>query len=120
MIAQRPSGAARVVRASAEKLPLDDKSFDAAMAVNAVQHWTDLRAGLRELRRVTRKRVVFFLRDARAGTPFFALASNDGVEEGLARLRADLGSGEWDRRHGQLRSLAELDLGHRLLVAELG
>jgi SAM-dependent methyltransferase len=186
MIAQRPNGSARAIRASAENLPFDDKSFDAAMAVNTVQHWSDLRAGLRELGRVVRKRVVFFLRDAREGTPFwlteeylpslsasrrnaiivpaiaeefpsvtavpvsaprecvdgvfsaywgqpemyldekvrrnmsnFALASNDVVEEGLARLRADLESGEWDRRHGHLRSLAELDLGHRLLLAEL-
>jgi ubiquinone/menaquinone biosynthesis C-methylase UbiE len=51
-----------VIQASAENLPLDDDSFDAALAVNAVQHWTDLRAGLRELRRVSRIRVVIFLR----------------------------------------------------------
>src|SRR5262245_2162806 len=54
MIAQRPPGSARVIQASAEKLPLDDHSFDAALAVSTVQHWTDLRAGLRELRRVAR------------------------------------------------------------------
>ena len=35
------------------------------------------------------------------------------------RLEADLESGEWDRRYGQLRSLPELDLGHRIIVAEL-
>jgi len=38
-------------------------------------------------------------------------------ERGLARLRADLESGEWERRHGHLRQLDELDLGYRLVVA---
>jgi SAM-dependent methyltransferase len=37
---------------------------------------------------------------------------------GLARLRADLASGEWERRHGALRAREEIDLGYRLLVAE--
>ncbi len=187
MIAQRPPGSAPAVRASAEHLPLADASFDAAMAVNTMQHWTDVRAGVRELRRVARRRVVVFLRDGRAGNPFwlfeeylpildrtpkiagivaaihdelpavemhavplpndcadgvgaaywarperyldpavranmsnFALAPPEVVAEGLARLRADLDSGAWDARHGALRTMAELDLGHRLLVAELG
>jgi SAM-dependent methyltransferase len=71
MIAQRPPGSARVLHASAERLPLADGSFDAALAVNTVHHWTDLRAGLRELRRVARRRVVVFLRDPRRGTPFW-------------------------------------------------
>ena len=186
MIAQRPRGSARVIQASAEELPLPDDSFDAALAVNTVHHWTDLRTGLRELRRIARKRIVIFLRDARRGAPFwlvedyvpalaefrwisaivetiehelqpvtalpvplprdcldglfsaywgrpemyldteirrnisnFALAAEEDVAEGLARLRADLKSGAWDRRYGHLRSLPELDLGHRLLVAEL-
>src|SRR5262245_1166176 len=57
MIAQRPRGSAPAVRAKAESLPLRDGSFDAALAVNTVHHWTDLRAGLRELRRIARKRV---------------------------------------------------------------
>jgi SAM-dependent methyltransferase len=41
------------------------------------------------------------------------------VADGLGRLRADLESGEWDRRHGELRTRAELDIGLRLLTAEL-
>jgi SAM-dependent methyltransferase len=186
MIAQRPPGAAPVIQAGAEKLPLQDGSFDAALAVNTVQHWTDLRAGLRELRRVARRRIVIFLRDARSGAPFwltrdylpsldpsrklaaivevireelpsvealpvrlprdcadgvftaywgrpemyvdaeirrnisnFALAAGDELARGLASLRADLESGAWDRKYGHLRSLPELDLGHRVFVAEL-
>jgi SAM-dependent methyltransferase len=187
MIAQRPPGSAPVIQASAEALPLADTSFDAALAVNTVHHWTDLRAGLRELRRVARKRIVIFLRDGRAGAPFwlvedylprldqqrmtaaivatieqelgplaaipvrlprdcldglfsaywarpemyldseirrnisnFALAAEHELASGLARLQADLESGVWDRRYGDLRSLPQLDLGHRLLIAELG
>jgi SAM-dependent methyltransferase len=184
MIAQRPAGAA-ALQASAEELPLADDSYDAALAVNTVHHWTDLRAGLRELRRVARKRIVIFMRDGSRGEPFwleqylpeldrsekmaqiaatigdeygavaeipillprdcadglfsafwarpelyldstvranishFALAPDDAVEAGLARLEADLRSGRWDALHRQLRSMAELDLGHRLFVAEL-
>jgi SAM-dependent methyltransferase len=41
------------------------------------------------------------------------------VDSGLDRLRRDLESGEWDRRHGQLRVRAALDVGLRLVEAEL-
>jgi len=37
--------------------------------------------------------------------------------DGMRRLRADLDSGEWDRRWGHLRALDELDLGYRVVVA---
>jgi hypothetical protein len=49
----------------------------------------------------------------------FALALERELAQGLERLDADLESGEWDRRYGHLRSLPELDLGHRIVVAEL-
>jgi SAM-dependent methyltransferase len=58
MIRQRPAGAARVVQANAEALPFDDARFDAVMAVLSDHHWSDRAAGLRELRRVARRRVV--------------------------------------------------------------
>ncbi|WP_437896473.1 class I SAM-dependent methyltransferase [Sorangium sp. So ce124] len=186
MIAQRPLGAAPALQATAERLPLPDQSFDAALAVNTLHHWTDLRAGLRELRRVARKRIVIFMRDPPSGEPFwltedylpaldpsrrnsaivdvireelpsvkslpfqlprdcadglfaaywgrpemyldaevrrnisnFALAEEGDVAKGLAWLRADLASGEWDRKYGALRRLESLDLGHRVLLAEL-
>jgi hypothetical protein len=54
----RPAGSAPCVAAPAEKLPFGDRAFDAAMALFTVHHWSDYRAGLRELRRVTRRRVV--------------------------------------------------------------
>ena len=60
MIAARPAAAAPCVRAAAESLPFSDDSFDAAMGTLTMQHWTDVTAGLRELRRVARRRVVLF------------------------------------------------------------
>jgi SAM-dependent methyltransferase len=58
MLEQRPPGAALAVRGVAEALPFVDGAFDAAMAVLTVHHWTDLEAGLAELRRVARRQVV--------------------------------------------------------------
>jgi SAM-dependent methyltransferase len=63
MRAQRPPGAAPAIAASAEALPFADASFDATMAVLTDHHWPDRPAGLRELRRVARKRSVLFTFD---------------------------------------------------------
>ena len=63
MIAQRPPEAAPVVRAPAEALPFADGSFDGAIAVLSDHHWRDRAQGLRELRRVARRRVVLFNAD---------------------------------------------------------
>lgn len=183
MLAQRPSGAAPAVQASAESLPFADASFDAAMAVLTLHHWRDWRAGCAELRRVARDRVVvlswdpafrrrFWLgpeyfahllddegdpfpslaeqaaaldaevevvpipadcRDGfmsafwrrpeayldpavRAGISSLAKCSDEELAEGLARLRADIESGAWARRHADLLRLDEVDLGYRLLI----
>jgi SAM-dependent methyltransferase len=59
MRAQRPAGAAPCVAAAAERLPFEDRSFGAAMAFATVHHWQDPIAGLREMRRVARRVVVF-------------------------------------------------------------
>ena len=59
MIAQRPPEAAPVVQAGAEALPFEDDSFDAAMAVLTIHHWSDWRAGIDELRRVAGRVVLF-------------------------------------------------------------
>jgi SAM-dependent methyltransferase len=58
MIRHRPAGAARVVRAFAEALPFPDATFDAALAIFTVHHWSDAGQGLRELARVARRQVV--------------------------------------------------------------
>jgi SAM-dependent methyltransferase len=59
MRAQRPAGAAPCVAAAAESLPFEEQSFYAAMAFATVHHWQDPIAGLREMRRVARRVVVF-------------------------------------------------------------
>jgi SAM-dependent methyltransferase len=59
MRAQRPAGAAPCLDARAEALPFEDGAFDAAMAVLSDHHWEDRLGGLRELRRVARRAVVF-------------------------------------------------------------
>ncbi len=66
MISQRPAGSAPVIQASAESLPFGDDSFDAAMAVLTAHHWADLSAGLREMQRVTRRRIVMVAFDPEA------------------------------------------------------
>jgi SAM-dependent methyltransferase len=182
MIAQRPGGAAPVVRAFAEELPFEDGRFDAAMVVLSDHHWEDHERGLAELTRVAR-RVVLFTWDprapretwvdreyfpcfedlipddyrlertaerlggarvepvpvphdcldgffhaywrrpeayldprVRAGISVFSQMDPGCVEQGLARLDADLASGEWQRRHADLLERDEIDGGYRLLV----
>jgi len=72
MIAQRPPDAARCIRATAEAIPLPDKSFDAATAFLTTHHWTDPDAGLREMARISRKRCIFFDHDP-AGLDFWLI-----------------------------------------------
>lgn len=180
MIRQRAPGAAPVVQASAEALPFQDDSFDAAMAVLTVHHWSDPLRGLAEMRRVARGPVVVLtfehghpgtwlgdylpqLREhdlgqtvpfeeyrrvlgaievlpvpvpydcidgflyawwrrpeayldpqVRAGSSSFRVLP--GLDEGLARLAADLASGAWERRYGHLLALDAFDAGYRLVV----
>lgn len=76
VIAVEPSAAMRAQRAAldrvpalngtAEALPFDAASFDAAMAMVTVHHWPDIERGLRELRRVTRGPVVVMTFDPAA------------------------------------------------------
>jgi SAM-dependent methyltransferase len=187
MIEQRPPGAAPVVEAFAEELPFEDDSFDAAMALITVHHWNDARAGLAEMIRVARDRVLvltftpapptelWMARDyfprildfhAEVMLPIEELAAmlpnasvepvpipsectdgfwlaiwdrpemhldpnvrrassswhhmdRDEIDNGLAKLAADIESGRWDERNGHLRTQSELDVGLRLLTAEL-
>ena len=57
MLAQHPGE--RRVQGTAEHLPFDDGVFDVAMAILTVHHWGDLNVGLEELRRVSKRQVVF-------------------------------------------------------------
>ena len=63
MRAQRPPSLAPALDATAEDLPFADGAFDAAMATFSVHQWSDLTAGLREIRRVTRGPVVLLTCD---------------------------------------------------------
>jgi SAM-dependent methyltransferase len=63
MIRQRLQ-ATPVIRASADRLPFRDRSFDATLAILTVHHWPDWRQGLHEMRRVARDRVVLFSWDS--------------------------------------------------------
>ena len=188
MAAQRRRDLAPAIRASAGALPLRDASVDAAMAVLTVHHWDEEQErGVREIRRVSRGRVVVLTYDpevcsrmwlmadylpevaeldrrtfprielltewlgggtrvtsvpVRRDTPDWSLGSfwahpervldeqARNATSGFSRLdpavvarvvaavEADLRDGTWDRRHGHLRSLAELDVGARLIVAD--
>lgn len=58
MRAQRPAHLPPAVDAVAESLPFADGAFDAAMTTFSVHQWSDLKAGLREMRRVARGPVI--------------------------------------------------------------
>ncbi|MFJ5680211.1 class I SAM-dependent methyltransferase [Streptomyces sp. NPDC093097] len=185
MLDQHPGR--RKVLAGAESLPFEDDAFDAAMAVMTVHHWPDLHRGLDELRRVSRRQVVFtwdpqhlpelwlieeylpeirqleharftplstavealgahtvlpfpiphdftdgfqiaywrrpeFYLDPviRQASSTFAQRPASVVEPAIARLRADLASGAWHRRHADLLTRESVDYGYRLLIAGPG
>lgn len=71
MIGQRPNGSPACVQAIAEQLPFLDASFDAAMGVLTVHHWTRMNVGLSELRRVARKRIVLLTWDPECDERFW-------------------------------------------------
>ncbi len=66
MRSQRPEGWPPAIDAVAEELPFTDGRFDAAMALVTVHQWRDPERGLRELRRVSRDRVVIMTFDGDA------------------------------------------------------
>ena len=186
MISQRPPGAAPAVQARAEELPVADHAADAVMALLTMHHWSDLAAGVAELKRAARRRIVvltwdqevsrefWLLREylpeaaafddaratpidqlaallggarvepvlvphdcsdgfaaayrrrpaayldpaARASMSMLAQMGDDVLGPGLRRLAADLESGRWQDRHGELLARAEFDGGYRLLIAD--
>jgi len=52
-----------------------------------------------------------------AGMSWLAVLPAHVRARGTARLAADLESGAWDRRLGHLRTMPELDVGYRLVIA---
>ncbi len=55
--------------------------------------------------------------EVRAGISSFALANQDLINKGLQLLAADLISGEWVNKYGDIRNLIEIDLGYRFIRA---
>lgn len=53
----------------------------------------------------------------RAGMSPFALADQQVVNDGVARLQRDLETGAWQQAHGQLLARSSFDAGYRLLIA---
>lgn len=74
MISQRPAGAAPALQAFAEQIPLPDNAADAAMALLTMHHWTDLHAGIAEMRRVASRRIVVLTWDQRITRRFWLLS----------------------------------------------
>jgi SAM-dependent methyltransferase len=75
MAEQRPPARVPAIRASADDLPLRDRSVDAAMAILTLHHWDDAQErGVRELRRVARDRVVILTYDARVSGRMWLMA----------------------------------------------
>ena len=70
---------------SADDLPFENDTFDAALAINSLQVWPDAMAGLREIRRVTkagaRVAFVFTPRSGQAQTGITELLSDAGFVE---------------------------------------
>jgi SAM-dependent methyltransferase len=99
MIAQRPPGSAPVIQASAEELPLPDKSYDAALAINTIHHWHDVPRALAELRRVVRRRIVVFMNDMSQDEGFWL------VERYFPQFRANA------HALSEIRGLLERELG---------
>jgi SAM-dependent methyltransferase len=74
MRAQRPPSAVPAIDATAEHLPFDDDSVDAAMAMITVHQWADPARGLAEMRRVSRGPVVVLTFDPDAFAQYWLMA----------------------------------------------
>jgi SAM-dependent methyltransferase len=184
MIRQRPASLPPALHGTAEKLPLRAKSVDAALAVLTAHHWRDRPGAFAEIRRVARRRAVFFTHDpdasfgwlddyfpglagattsryprlsefdalgsvtveplpvpadctdgftaaywrrpdayldpgVRANMSTFALLDERVVADGVAQLARELADRSWYRRYASLLTFRQLDVGYRLVVAEL-
>jgi hypothetical protein len=55
----------------------------------------------------------------RAGMSFLARLDDGALAPGLDRLAAELNSGQWHDKYGELLALDALDVGYCLVIAEL-
>ncbi|WP_193199176.1 class I SAM-dependent methyltransferase [Nostoc sp. MG11] len=66
-----------------------------------------------------RRPELYLQTEVRAGISSFALANQDLIEQGVQLLTADLSSGEWTKKYGNIHNLTEIDLGYRFIRAML-
>ncbi|MBD2452073.1 class I SAM-dependent methyltransferase [Nostoc sp. FACHB-152] len=66
-----------------------------------------------------RRPELYLQAEVRAGISSFALANQDLVEQGVNVLAADLSSGEWNKKYGEIQKLKEIDIGYRFICATL-
>ena len=85
MLQQRPPDAAPAVRAIAEQLPFVSGGFAAAMAVLTIHHWSDIAAGLAELRRVAAGSVVILSWDSSISDRYWMVEEYLPASRGLDR-----------------------------------
>ena len=89
MLRQRARNAAPAMAAAAEAIPCHDGAFDCTTAILTIHHWTNWRAGLAEVKRVTRRRIVVLTADVfRDDEPFWLKEYFPGINA-------------WDRAHIQ-------------------
>jgi ubiquinone/menaquinone biosynthesis C-methylase UbiE len=81
MIRQRRGGGAPVVRAVAEHLPIRANAVDAALAVLTIHHWSDVDAGVAEMIRVARRRIVILTWDHTVFRHFWLLLGNASIQK---------------------------------------
>ncbi|MFD9569874.1 class I SAM-dependent methyltransferase [Streptomyces sp. NPDC059982] len=81
----RPAGLPRAVDATAEELPFADGEFDGAMTLFSVHRWSDVKAGPREMRRVTRGPVAILTCDPKLVRDFWLCAYAPEVLDTEAR-----------------------------------
>ena len=65
-----------------------------------------------------RRPELYLEEDVQANISTFAQLPPEIVQRGMDRLRADLESGEWYRRHGELLEKTEADFGYRIVVSD--
>jgi hypothetical protein len=66
-----------------------------------------------------RRPELYLLPEVRAGISSFPLADAHLVEQGVKSLAADLSSGEWTKKNGDICNLIEIDLGYHFLRVNL-
>jgi len=92
MIASRNNSATRVLQGQAENLPFEDDEFDVSMAILTIHHWSDIQAGLREMSRVTKQKLVLLTWVGYSGNFWLEdyLPEIRGVDEKLFPSLSDL------------------------------